>query len=180
MNDTAPMSLRGFMTTYNRYFKTFKGDPAIDQDTAEAWLAELADVPGPVLFDVIRRLARTSTYNPNLAKLNTACVEAQSMDTMDAYKKAKFIILLNSDRDKRYEVAPDEIAATVKRLGGWGRVGQRTDEKGEHWAEKRWREAWAEVHTMIAAGTLMSELLPAPRISALSGVMAGALAKGGE
>jgi len=53
----------------------------------------------------------------------------------------------------------------------------KTDE--QQWNEKRWAAAWEEVHAEIAAGRPMAELLPQKPISALSGVMAGAL-KGGE
>jgi len=123
----------------------------------------------------IKRLATTEEWF-HVSKLLKAMAPPNT-SALEGFKKALMVTRVYS-LDQRDKNAPDAVRATVARLGGWRVIGQmKTDE--QQWNEKRWAAAWEEVHAEIAAGRPMAELLPAKRIGALSGVMAGAL-KGGE
>ncbi len=139
--------------------------------------AKLRTVDHATAKRALTRLHDTSKWMPSWAEIRELTVPAPS--PLEAFQKALSIVNIYSP-DQRDQKSPDAIRATVRRLGGWAVIGQmKIDGEERKWAEKRWAAAWEEVHAEIAAGRPMAELLPAKRISALSGVMAGAL-KGGE
>ncbi len=149
---------------------------AIEGPARDILEAKLLGVDYAAAKRAITRLYDTSKWMPSWAEIREL-VTPPPPSAQEAFQKALSIMLLYPV-EERGQHTPDEIAATVRRLGGWRVVGQMNREN-RMWEDKRWDSAWEEVHAEIAAGRPMAELLPAKRISALSGVMAGAL-KGGE
>jgi len=128
-------------------------------------------------LSAVKQLATTEEWF-HVSKLLKMLKPAPS--ALEAFQKTLSIVNICAP-DQRDQNAPDAIRATVARLGGWRAVGQmRIDGDERKWAEKRWAEAWEEVHAEIAAGRPMAELLPQPRLGLVAGAVAAALTKGGE
>lgn len=150
----------------------------MSDDQARAYGVKLAKHPFGKVMSILNDLADSEEWRPAWAKINKR-LAPPAASPLEAFQRALGIVNIYP-QGQRDQKSPDAIRATVRRLGGWAVIGQmKIDGEERKWAEKRWAAAWEEVHAEIAAGRPMAELLPAKRISALSGVMAGAL-KGGE
>lgn len=135
--------------------------------------AKLRTVDHATAKRALTKLHDSSKWMPSWAEVRELTVPAPS--ALEAFQKALSVVLIYAP-DQRDQNAPDAVRATVHRLGGWRVIGQmKTEGEERKWAEKRWAETWDEVHAEIAAGRPIAELLPAPRIGLVAGVVAGAL-----
>ena len=182
MSRTQTMSLSQFMKTYNGYWKTQRGDPALGVETARLWLAELSDIPAPRLMEAMRRLARSNKWPPSLSELIASATPAASyLNASEVYRKLRAAANIHGPRAGKM-VSPG-LNAIAKEAGDWPAIRNWRSE-GEPFDTQRVAKAIEAVCDVgridiMAPGALALEGPKDPALTSARGIVADVAKKVG-